>query len=188
MTKPKEAGQWRLFSSLLEDAPDEDKREQVGRYLLDRIASGATATGHYRYFWAGDTGRLSDTGAPRTGHRCDRLPDEFWRLGRFMNAWQFSAVTFGEDTLVELEIFFPYVTAETSAAPPAEVKIGRPTLRDRIQAEGRRLQDSGARYESCSALARAVQPKFKDVELRTVRGHLAKVWIDPNKKLAESLA
>jgi hypothetical protein len=170
MTEPKGAGQWLLFSSLLSDLRD-DERERVGRYLLDRVASR-----HIRpqYFWADDKDRLyepriGDKGCaadlarlglrypPRKGHRREQLPDEFWRLGQFMDGWQFSSVTFGGRTIVELELFFPDVAptppavieaaaiVETAAPEPYRTGAqGRPTSKQLLLAEAeRRLTSSG---------------------------------------------
>jgi hypothetical protein len=177
MTSSKEAGQWRYFSSLLADARDDDEREQRGHYLLNQIASGAIPTGHYRYFWANDAARLSDTGAPRTGHRKDRLPDAFWRLGRFMNAWQFSAVTFGERSIIELEIFFPDVVAGDQVASPR--KSSAPLVAE--EAERRRIAGlipSGMlKKDFAGELASWLKHEHsRDMKPKSVENAISTVW------------
>ena len=201
MTAPKGAGQWLLLSRWVTNNPSRKPEEAVSDLMKDLAADRY----RYRYFNLGDRFSADDpppmpmeevtfeqaigrgprreptpppAPTPRSGHRYERLPSAFFREGRVN--WLFSAVTFGESMILRLEIFFPYVTAEASAAPPAEVKIGRPSLKDRTQTEGRRLQGGGTRYKSCSAFARAVQFELKEtVALRTLRFHLREVWINP---------
>ncbi len=86
-------------------------------------------------------------------------------------------MTLGDRTVHQIELFLLSVVEE--AKPPIEAKLGRPTLKDRIQDEGRRLQDGGAHYKSRSALARAVHSRLEGVALKTIRMHLSGVWVAP---------
>jgi hypothetical protein len=200
MTK---VGQWRFFGRLLAEEPDDSRREIRGRKLLGQIVDGLYRARYFlsdddwRLNREGDKepaeaepvtfgqmvpGLTFDQGPagskhpnpPRTGHRCDRLPD-YWRDGQFMDTWQFSAVTFGEQMIVELEIFFPGIARDVPAGflPQKKPKRGRPSKEDAIKAEAERLV-RGRHYATRTELARDIMRQVGR-DMKTVCAHLRKL-------------
>lgn len=153
------AGSWMLLSRVLARVP-EDQREAKQRALIERIASG-----EYRV-------RYSNADELNTHRDGNQLHADFFRLGRVN--WVFSALTFGDDTIHQIEIFYP-----GAEATPDRVQ-GRPSSKVLIEAEGERLVASG--YRSLKAFAKDVQREVRrhrkppGTELGTVRNHLRPIW------------
>jgi hypothetical protein len=125
-----ETGQWLLLSKILGRLPDAQIDAEMHR-LMDKIADGRL---RIRYFNADDKQTW-----PRTGHRYEKLPEEFFLSGK--PNWKFSMVTLGERTIHQIEVFFPDSDASENArdepmiAPYQSGGQGRPTVKHFVIAE-----------------------------------------------------
>jgi hypothetical protein len=156
-----------LLSERLADVP-EGERIDAERDLMKRIASGRC---RYRYFDSSDRFATND-GKPRAGHRYELLPKDFFLAGRVN--WLFSAVTFADRTIQEIEIFVPNVGKARAR--------GRPTPKSLLlgEAELRLPTWSGDTFEDFARTLRqwlsTEHPEATPVVQSTVRNILRPVW------------
>ncbi len=149
MTAPEETGTWVLLSKALARVPqDRIKAEQDA--LIEQIAEGRLRV---RYFNWGDP-----LTSPRTNHREERLPAHFFRWGR--PDWLFSAETFGERTIHQIEVFLPDSGGKPAIDHPP--KLGRPGSWKRVREEAARRAANGELYDTRIAFGRALSTWLKD--------------------------
>jgi hypothetical protein len=133
---------------------------------MERIADGRL---RIRYFNADDP-----LVWPRTNHRYEPLADLFFRLGTVN--WKWSAVTFNERTIHQIEIFYP----DGEATPDRDQ--GRPSSKDLIVAQGKRLLADGwdgsltAFAEHVRLRVLQVDPNAPGTSLSTVRNNVRDTW------------
>jgi hypothetical protein len=167
---------WILISKILGRLKTDSEIDSEMRRLMGKIADGQL---RIRYFNADDQMTW-----PRTGHRYDPLPDEFFRSGE--PKWKFSMVTFNERTIHQIEIFVPTVdSAEPEPVPPAADQTaaapepyhgpGRPPQEDKIQVEARRIIRIEGRPATPTDLARKVHQNI-GCGFSTAKQYVGPIW------------
>jgi hypothetical protein len=184
MTAPAEPGQWLLLSHVLGRLEHDSEISAEMRRLMDKIADGRL---RIRYFNADDPilyAPVAEKGPhPRTGHRYEKLPEEFFLSGT--PNWKFSMVTLGERTIHQIEVFFPDFDASGNARdePNRTGAPGRPTSKHLIEDEAKRRLDSGAPCCTLKTFAaelaiwlRHIHPKAPKMTPRTVENAVRDLW------------
>jgi hypothetical protein len=166
-----------LLSQVLANIPTWPQKDAEAKRIMLRVADGLE---HIRYarpelrVIGGFEHYARTDGLPRHF----RLPDAVLRYGE-VDGFSSSLFFNGRRWASDIELFLLDVATETDEAP-TKPKLGRPTLKDQIQEEGRRLQATGARYRSCRALAKAVLLRIEGAALNTALKHLKDIWLNPN--------